>query len=314
MGEPKVVYNIVLHPESEPPCLSGASTSLYFARHNTFELESSIQVERFPSTFEFASFLFPKNKLGFCSFQGEIAVIKTCFEQNLKLNTTLALNDVLSVWYHGTKHDVKVIDIKPENACRIIDTDIEVDFDVSVEYKEHLLKVEEEAKALRLAQEKAEALRLVEVEALRLAEAELKAKAKVEAEKRKLKNIGNTNIDTTVSKSKTTSFQNIKNNLAEIREEPTKLNEEEIANNIKIITLKFRLPERVIIRKFKTSDTINSLFGFIVKEHLSNSDINCIRIVNVVSNQTIKLEDHYNLTLNNLGIVVNQVLSVMIDE
>lgn len=241
----------------------------------------------------------------------QIMEIKTCFEQNLKLNTTLALNDILSIWYHGTKHDVKVIDIKPENACRIIDTDIEVDFDISVEYKEHLARVEEEAKALRLAQEKAEA----EAKAKERAEAESKAKERAEAEKRKLKNIGNTNIDTTVSKSKTTSsFQNIKNNLIEIRDEPVKLNDEEIANGIKIITLKFRLPDKVVTRKFKTNDTINYLFGFIAKEHLSYVDINNIKLTSIGSNQTIMLTKCNDLTLDNLGITVNQVLSVMIDE
>ena len=245
----------------------------------------------------------------------QIMEIKTCFEQNLKLNTTLALNDILSVWYHGTKHDVKVIDIKPENACRIIDTDIEVDFDVSVEYKEHLARVEEEAKEKARLEAEAKALRLAEAEAKERAEAERKAKERAEAEKRKLKNIGNTNIDTTVSKSKTTSsFQNIKNNLIEIRDEPVKLNEEEIANGIKIITLKFRLPDKVVTRKFKTNDTINYLFGFIAKEHLSYVDINNIKLTSIGSNQTITLTECNDLTLDNLGITVNQVLSVMIDE
>lgn len=70
-----------------------------------------------------------------------IAKVKSMLTQNLTNHATLTKGDILSVWYKGDEHRLRVIETKPEDHGSLIDTDLEVDLDVS---EEHIRKSEEE--------------------------------------------------------------------------------------------------------------------------------------------------------------------------
>lgn len=72
--------------------------------------------------------------------------VKLMLEDNLKHHSTLTIGDIVTVWHRGDKFTLKVSDIDPANHGTLIDTDVEVDLDESVEYKKHLQQ-EETAKA-----------------------------------------------------------------------------------------------------------------------------------------------------------------------
>eukprot|EP01041_Mallomonas_annulata_P010420 gene10420-21729_t len=67
-----------------------------------------------------------------------VGPIKAVLEENLRRHTTLSIDDVLTVWYRGKAHALKVVEIKPEMYGSLIDTDVEVDLDVSEEYQKHV--------------------------------------------------------------------------------------------------------------------------------------------------------------------------------
>lgn len=64
----------------------------------------------------------------------EVGPVKRCLEENLVLHSTLSLGDVLTVWYRGTAYRVVVKELRPEPQGSLLDTDLEVDLDVSEEY------------------------------------------------------------------------------------------------------------------------------------------------------------------------------------
>ena len=66
--------------------------------------------------------------------------VKLMLEDNLKHHTTLSIEDIVTVWFRGQKYHVKVSAMQPEDRGSLIDTDVEVDLDESVEYKQHLEK------------------------------------------------------------------------------------------------------------------------------------------------------------------------------
>merc|ERR1719267_243736 len=63
-----------------------------------------------------------------------IAKVKSMLTQNLTKHATLTKGDILSVWYKGDEHRLRVIETKPEDHGSLIETDLEVDLDVSEEY------------------------------------------------------------------------------------------------------------------------------------------------------------------------------------
>lgn len=63
----------------------------------------------------------------------EVQPVKRCLEENLLQHTTLTVNDVITVWYRGAAHPMVVVDMQPESATSLKDTDIEVDLDLSEE-------------------------------------------------------------------------------------------------------------------------------------------------------------------------------------
>ena len=62
-----------------------------------------------------------------------VGPVKLCLEENLQKHTTLTLNDVITVWYKGVAHVLRVVEMLPESRGTVIDSDIEVDLDVSEE-------------------------------------------------------------------------------------------------------------------------------------------------------------------------------------
>lgn len=67
-----------------------------------------------------------------------VGPIKAVLEENLRKHCTMTKGDVVTVWYRGQPHELIVRDIIPEEGRgTLIDTDVEVDIDVSEEYQKH---------------------------------------------------------------------------------------------------------------------------------------------------------------------------------
>ena len=62
-----------------------------------------------------------------------VGPVKLCLEENLQKHATLTVNDVVTVWYKGVSHALRVVEMQPESRGTVIDSDIEVDLDVSEE-------------------------------------------------------------------------------------------------------------------------------------------------------------------------------------
>jgi hypothetical protein len=56
-------------------------------------------------------------------------------EENLMKHATLSVGDLLTVWYRGEEHKTRVVDARPADAGCLVDTNVEVDLDVSEEYQ-----------------------------------------------------------------------------------------------------------------------------------------------------------------------------------
>lgn len=65
----------------------------------------------------------------------EVQPVKRCLEENLLQHTTLTVGDLITVWYRGVAHPMIVVEMKPEQAGSLKDTDIEVDLDLSEEFQ-----------------------------------------------------------------------------------------------------------------------------------------------------------------------------------
>lgn len=66
----------------------------------------------------------------------EVQPVKRCLEENLLQHTTLTVGDTITVWYRGVAHPMIVVEMKPEQAGSLKDTDIEVDLDLSEEFQQ----------------------------------------------------------------------------------------------------------------------------------------------------------------------------------
>ncbi len=64
----------------------------------------------------------------------EVGPVKRCLEENLRYHATLTVGDILTVWYRGKPHEMKVIELRPGNEVTVIDTDLEIDLDLSEEF------------------------------------------------------------------------------------------------------------------------------------------------------------------------------------
>jgi UBX domain len=73
-------------------------------------------------------------------------------EDNLKFHSTLTLGDIITVWYRGKAHPLRIIEMKPSEKGILLDTDVEVDLDNSLENK----RITDEEAAAEEAQSKVE--------------------------------------------------------------------------------------------------------------------------------------------------------------
>jgi len=83
-----------------------------------------------------------------------VAAVKDCLELNLRFHAALTENDLVTVWYRGAAHVLRVTEVRATaadedergddsgapraGACSLIDTDVEIDLDVSEEYQADL--------------------------------------------------------------------------------------------------------------------------------------------------------------------------------
>lgn len=82
----------------------------------------------------------------------KVEQVKMVLEDNLKFHSTLTLGDIITVWYRGIAHPLKVIEMKPSDKGVLLDTDVEVDLDNSLENK----RITDEEAAAEEAQSKVE--------------------------------------------------------------------------------------------------------------------------------------------------------------
>lgn len=66
----------------------------------------------------------------------EVQPVKRCLEENMLLHTALSVDDVITVWYRGVAHPMVVVEMRPDRAGSLKDTDIEVDLDLSEELQQ----------------------------------------------------------------------------------------------------------------------------------------------------------------------------------
>lgn len=65
----------------------------------------------------------------------EVGPVKRCLEENLRHYSTLTVGDVFTVWYRGQAYNLVVKEMRPEPQCSLLDTDVEVDLQLSEEFE-----------------------------------------------------------------------------------------------------------------------------------------------------------------------------------
>ena len=91
-----------------------------------------------------------------------VSAVKEVLEQNLRYHATLTENDLVTIWFRGTAHVLRVVEVRATPAvasgaggaatnvaeedednpfaaskgCSLVDTDVEIDLDVSLEYQQ----------------------------------------------------------------------------------------------------------------------------------------------------------------------------------
>jgi len=68
----------------------------------------------------------------------KVTEVKRCLEENLVHHATCTVGDVLTVWYRGVAHALVVVEMRPEYAGTLIETDVEVDLEQSEEFLQHV--------------------------------------------------------------------------------------------------------------------------------------------------------------------------------
>lgn len=63
-----------------------------------------------------------------------VGPVKQCLEENLRYHSALSVGDLVTVWYRGTPHTLRVQRMKPGHFGTLLQTDVEVDIDTSEEY------------------------------------------------------------------------------------------------------------------------------------------------------------------------------------
>jgi len=63
-----------------------------------------------------------------------VGPVKQCLEENLVYHSTLSVGDLVTVWYRGKAHPLRVTKMLPGAHGTLLQADVEVDIDVSEEY------------------------------------------------------------------------------------------------------------------------------------------------------------------------------------
>ncbi len=64
--------------------------------------------------------------------------VKDMLEENLRFHSTLSVGDLLTVWYRGVSHNLRVCEMLPQEFGSLVDTDVSIDLDVSEEYTQKM--------------------------------------------------------------------------------------------------------------------------------------------------------------------------------
>jgi hypothetical protein len=63
----------------------------------------------------------------------KVEQIKMVLEENLKFHSTLTIGDIITVWFRGEAHPLRIVEMKPFEKGILLDTDVEVDLENSLE-------------------------------------------------------------------------------------------------------------------------------------------------------------------------------------
>lgn len=74
--------------------------------------------------------------------------VKAMLEENLRFHSTLSVGDLLTVWYRGVPHNLRVCEMKPKDYASLVDTDVTIDLDVSEEYMQKKYKGDKDSKVV----------------------------------------------------------------------------------------------------------------------------------------------------------------------
>ena len=82
----------------------------------------------------------------------QVKPVKDMLQENLRFHSTLSVGDLLTVWYRGVPHGLRVCEAQPQDFGSLIDTDVTIDLDVSQEYldREKEKKMDEEQTGAKL--------------------------------------------------------------------------------------------------------------------------------------------------------------------
>ena len=64
-----------------------------------------------------------------------VGPIKSALQDNLRRHTALTINDIVTIWHRGKDYKMRVVEVRPEPCGTLIDTDVEVELEISEEYK-----------------------------------------------------------------------------------------------------------------------------------------------------------------------------------
>lgn len=210
-----------------------------------------------------------------------VSPVKLMLEQNLQLHSTLTQGDVLTVWYRGHAHILTVIDMKPESRGSLIDSDVEVDLDLSEEFMKNQSATQEAKASLDVPSSKEDVKRV-------------KQESSPSPVFHRLQNASVSALIDDIMTDDPASL------IPDIPDEP-----ESASDNI--ITVRFKTPSSgTFTRKFLKSSEIKSVIAFVSKN--TNTDINRIQISIRYPARTFTFASTFkqNETFESAGILTNQ--------
>ena len=217
-----------------------------------------------------------------------VGPVKLCLEENLRQHSTLTVGDILTVWYKGKSHVLSVVDMKPEAMGTLIDTDVEVDLDLSTEYK----KMQERTVNIPLSSGIDNGIsKFSTVAGNRLGSA--------------IDNSNDNNNDNNNSSNRSSSSSSSNNSSSygkrsiDIPSEPPESEKENI------IKIKLRLPNGVGARRFYTTQPLKHLFEYV--SSITDIDVNSILLSAQFPPRTIGISD-FDKKFSDIGLNGGQEL------